>query len=97
MGRKRKLRRQMRKRGLEDAPTLVICIGKKCCSPSLSRAVVDESRTYAAAMHPGVRIEVVGCLNVCKHGPVAATYPRITFKRHVDPRRARKLIDKIAR
>jgi (2Fe-2S) ferredoxin len=96
MGKKRKLRKAMRKRGIADSPALAICVGKRCCERSRSRALVDELRTYAAVSHPDVQIAVVGCLHVCKNGPVAATYPRIKFKKHVDAKRGRKLVDKLA-
>lgn len=97
MGKKRKLEKLMRKRDPEDAPALVICVGKRCCERAESCAVAEEARAYAAASHPEVHVEVVGCLDVCKKGPVAATYPDIEFKKRVDARKARKLVDKLAR
>jgi len=96
MGKKKKLRTLMHDREANDA-SLVICVGKKCCAKSESRAVVEEARAYAAAEHPRVHVEVVGCLHVCKKGPIAATYPDITFKKHVSKKRARKMIDKLDR
>jgi len=97
MGKKRKLREHMRRRDPDDAPALVICVGKNCCKRSKSRALVDASRAYAASEHPEVHVEVVGCLHVCKKGPIAATYPVIKIEKRVDARRARKLVDKLAR
>lgn len=97
MGKTRKLRKQMRKRGAEEGRALVICVGKDCCSRATSRKLVDTTRAYAAANHPEVHVEVVGCLHVCKKGPVAATYPEIEFKKRVDAKKARKLVDQIAR
>lgn len=97
MGKKRKLRKLMRDRGCEDAPALVICVGQKCARREVSRAVAEDVRAYAIAHHPSVRVETVGCLNVCKKGPVSATYPRIKFHKRVDARRGRRLIDKLAR
>src|SRR5512143_848767 len=97
MGRKRKLRKQMRKRHLEDETALVICVGKRCCGREESCAVVEATREYAAETHSSVPVVTVGCLDVCKKGPIAATYPDITFKKHVTPKRARKLLDKLAR
>ena len=44
-----------------------------------------------------MHVEVVGCLDVCKDGPIAATYPRVKFKKHVGKKRVRKLIDKVDR
>lgn len=97
MGKKRKLRKLMRDREPEDAPALVICVGKRCARREVSRAVADDVRAYATAHHPSVRVETVGCLDVCKKGPIAATYPRIRFHKRVDAHRGRRLVDKLAR
>lgn len=97
MGKKSKLRKTMRKREAEDDTSLVICVGKKCCPKSESRAVVEAAREYAAEAHPRVHIEVVGCLHICKNGPIAATFPQIKFKKHVSKKRVRKMIDKLDR
>jgi (2Fe-2S) ferredoxin len=96
MGKKRKLRRKMEHRAV-TAPAVVICVGKRCCPRSESRAVVEAARAYCAEAHPRVHVEVVGCLDVCKDGPIAATYPRVKFKKHVGKKRVRKLIDKVDR
>ncbi len=97
MAKKRKLRTLMHTRDPEEAPAVVICVGTRCCPRSESRAIADEARAYAAAHHPEVHVEVVGCLDVCKQGPIAATYPEIRFKKHVGKKRVRKLVDKLAR
>jgi (2Fe-2S) ferredoxin len=94
MGKKSKLRKLMRKREAEG-PSLVVCVGKKCCPKAESRAVVEEARRYAAEVHPHVHVETVGCLHVCKKGPIAATFPTIKIKKHVSKKRARKMIDKL--
>jgi (2Fe-2S) ferredoxin len=95
MGKKRKLRKQLRKRELEDETALVICVGKHCCAREDSCALVEATRAYAAQTHSTVEIVTVGCLDICKKGPIAATYPEIKFKKHVTPKRARKLLDKL--
>jgi len=95
MGRKRKLRKQMRKRHLEDETALVICVGKRCCGREESCALVEATREYAAETHSNVPVVTVGCLDVCKKGPIAATYPDIEFKKRVTAKRARKLIDNL--
>jgi (2Fe-2S) ferredoxin len=97
MGRKRKLRKKLRKRGIEEQPALVICVGKRCCSPEKSRALVERARAYAEGAHLHVPVVTVGCLDVCKAGPIAATYPKIKVKRHVKFKRARKLLEKLER
>jgi len=52
--------------------------------------------TARAASLP-VQVETVGCLHVCEDGPIAATYPKIRFKEHVDDAKADRLLDKLAR
>lgn len=97
MGKKKKLRKQLEKRGADGAPTLVICVGKDCCPRSESRALVEGTRAYVAEHHPNVHLEVVGCLHICKKGPIAATYPAIKFKKRVDAARAQRLVEKLDR
>lgn len=97
MGRKRKLRKKMRKRGLDEQPALVICVGKRCCPREVSRALVEKSRTYAEHGDLHVPVVTVGCLDVCKNGPIAATYPKIKVRKHVTFKRARKLLEKLER
>ena len=100
MSKKRKLRKLMRKREVGDQLTLVICVGKKCADRATSRAVAEHAAahadTLAAADPPRVRVETVGCLHVCKKGPIAATFPTIKFKKRVDAGRATRMIDKLA-
>ena len=97
MGKKRKLRKLMRKRGLEDETALVICVGKRCCRREESRALVEATRASAAEAHSAVPIVTVGCLGICEKGPIAATYPAIKFKKRVTLERARKLLAKLER
>ncbi len=92
---KRKLRKAMHKRELDDAPALVVCVGKKCCSRDESREVLDAARAEATALASPVRVIPIDCLHVCKDGPIAATYPHIKFKKHVSTERATKLVDKL--
>ena len=94
MGKKRKLKKAMRKRELEEgAVAIVICGGKKCAPRAETRATVDEAKAYAA--ESGVAVEVVKCLHVCEKGPIAATFPKIRFHKHVGPAEADVLIDKL--
>src|SRR3990167_6980610 len=95
MGKKRKLRKLMRKRGLEDETALVICVGKRCCRREESRALVEATRVAALAAHTAVPVVTVGCLGVCEKGPIAATYPKIKFKKRVTLERARKILAKL--
>lgn len=91
MGKKKKLRKLMHKRGAE-APALVVCVGKSCAPREASRSLVDQMRAHAQGR---VRIEVVGCLHVCEDGPVVATFPDIRFHRHVDGVKANALVDEL--
>lgn len=95
MGKKRKLRKLMHKRELDDEPSLVICVGKRCCPRAQSRAVVEAARAHAAETHTSAHVVTTGCLGVCKKGPIAAAYPKLKFKKHVSPKRARKMLDKL--
>lgn len=95
MGKKRKLLEEIHKRELDDVEALVICVGKKCCSRQASCAVADAARAYAATAHLHAQVVTVGCLGVCKKGPIAAMYPRLKFKKHVSIERARKMLDKL--
>jgi (2Fe-2S) ferredoxin len=95
MGKKRKLRKQMRKRELEDATALVICVGKRCCGREESCALVEATRAYAEEIHASVPVVTVGCLDICEKGPIAAMYPDMKFKKHVTPKRARKMLRKL--
>ena len=97
MGRKGKLRKRMRKRGIEDETALVICVGKRCCKREVSRALVEEARAYVERGHLHVPVVTVGCLEVCKNGPIAATYPKIKLRKRVTKKRARKLLEKLER
>jgi (2Fe-2S) ferredoxin len=75
----------------------VICVGKHCCEREESCALVEATRAYAEKTGSSVPIVTVGCLDICKRGPIAATYPDIEFKKRVTPKRARKLLDKLDR
>jgi (2Fe-2S) ferredoxin len=62
-----------------DAHVLV-CKGgdcKKRGSKDVQRALKDELR--AAGMNRDVRMDSVGCLGLCKHGPNAIVYPSGTW------------------
>jgi (2Fe-2S) ferredoxin len=97
MGKKRKLRKQIAKRELEDETALVICVGKKCCPREESRALAEDAQAYAEATHAHSRVVCVGCLGICEKGPIAATYPAMKFRKHVTPKRAHKMLDKLER
>jgi (2Fe-2S) ferredoxin len=86
----------MRERLVDDEAALVICVGKRCAPRAVSRALAERTRAYAAATHAPVRIEIVGCLDVCKKGPIAATYPELEFHKRVDTVKSCQLVDALA-
>ncbi|HEY4175667.1 MAG TPA: hypothetical protein VGM90_02485 [Kofleriaceae bacterium] len=97
MGKRRKLIKQLRKRDLDDgAPSLVIYVGKDCCDRVESRAVLDDARAYVGPT-PDVRIVPVKCLDICKKGPIVATYPDAHFEKRATPEVAHALIDELRR
>jgi (2Fe-2S) ferredoxin len=87
----------------EGEAALVFCVDNKCAPREVSRAVVDEARAYvseqtAAGRTLPVRVEVFGCLGVCKKGPIAALVPRdgkVKVKKKVDAAKARKLVERL--
>jgi (2Fe-2S) ferredoxin len=96
MGKKRKLRKSLHKREIDDTPALVICVGKSCAPREVSRQLAEQTRAYADASGARVRVAVLGCLHVCKKGPVVATWPDIEFHKRVDFTRACRLVDELA-
>ena len=95
--RKKKLRKLMAKRDLCDVPALVICVGKDCCDRRVSRALADEARAYVAAAGAPLRVELAGCLHVCKKGPIVATYPDFAIHKRATADDVKTLIDEETR
>ena len=93
MSKKSKLRKQLARRDAADAVALVICTGKKCAPRAQSEALAAFCEERVAGT--GIKLVTVNCLHVCKKGPIAATYPKIKFKKRVDEARAEKLIGKL--
>lgn len=93
---RKKLKKQIKKRGLTKARAVVICVGKKCCDRERSRELVRVARNHAEASHPEVEIVKVGCLDICKKGPIVGTYPEIRIHKRVDSEEVRALVDKVA-
>jgi (2Fe-2S) ferredoxin len=85
---------------------LVVCVDDKCAPREVSRAMVDHTRAYvseqtAAGRTLPVRVEVFGCLGVCKKGPIAALIrpaaagKGVKVKKKVDDAKARKLVERL--
>jgi (2Fe-2S) ferredoxin len=90
--RRQRLREKFAGKLADGEHALVVCVGKNCCPRAESRALVEDARAYANGR---VRVEVIGCLKVCKKGPIAATLPKGKLKKRVDRQAAHALIDKL--
>jgi hypothetical protein len=90
--RARKLRKQLRKRGALADSLIVVCIGKKCAPREQSRALVEHAEGKVAVV-------TVGCLHVCKKGPIAATVrgEKIRIKKRVGLAKLDRMIEKVSR
>lgn len=96
MSKGKQLRKAIAKRGLEDASVLMICTGKHCAPRSQTRPLVEAARRYAEGKPPIV-VATCGCLGICKHGPIAASYPKVRIKKRVSLAKAQRMIDKLER
>lgn len=77
-----------------DAHVLV-CTGgdcKKRGSKTVRKALKDELRT--AGMHRDVRMDSVGCLGLCKHGPNFVVYPGGTWYLGLTEHDAPEIVEK---
>jgi len=94
--RAKKLRKKLAHRGLVALPVFVVCTGKKCAPRSESRALVEDAEAIAAGR---VDVTTVGCLDVCKRGPIAAAVrgKKVRVKKRVDAAKATRMIEKLAR
>jgi len=81
---KKKLRKKLYRR-LDlgpDEPAVVVCVGDKCAARSATRASFDAAKRSAG---DGVRVACIGCLKVCKKGPIVALLPEGTLYRRAEP------------
>lgn len=88
--RAKKVRKQLHKRGIDAERLLVICVGKKCAPRELSRALVDHAEGKVA-------LATVGCLHVCKKGPIAAIVrgKKVRIKKRVGLEKLEKMMRKV--
>ena len=66
---------------------IFICTGDKCCSSAEGAAVWDWLKARCResdAVEKGVCRTKVGCLRVCREGPVALVYPEGAWYANVD-------------
>lgn len=69
---------------------------KKKRRKQLEKQMKKRGLKNCEASHPDVRIEKVGCLHICKKGPIVATYPEIELHKRVDLDEVRALVDEVA-
>jgi NADH:ubiquinone oxidoreductase subunit E len=92
VSRAKKIRKQLQKRGVAAERLLVICTGKKCAPREASRALVELAEGKVA-------LQTLGCLHVCKKGPIAATVrgKKVRVKKRVGPEKLARMIEKLTR
>jgi (2Fe-2S) ferredoxin len=90
VSRKRRIRKQLEKRGVTAERLLVICTGKKCAPRDLSRVLVEHAEGKVA-------LQTLGCLHVCKKGPIAATVrgKKVRIKKRVGLEKLDRMIKKL--
>jgi hypothetical protein len=86
----KRIRKQLRRRGVEAERLLVVCVGKKCAPREASRALVEQADGKVA-------LALVGCLHVCKKGPIAATVrgKKVRIKKRVDAAKLERMVRKV--
>lgn len=74
---------------------IFLCTGPSCCSESTGKEVWDHLKESLADKDPEKKIfrTKVGCLRICKSGPIALVYPDGTWYRDVDTKAVDKIID----
>lgn len=94
--RAKKLRKKLAGRGLVELPVFVVCTGKSCAPRAKSRALVAAAETIAAGR---IDVTTVGCLHICKRGPIAAAVrgKKVRVKKRIDAAKATRMIERLAR
>jgi (2Fe-2S) ferredoxin len=75
---------------------ILLCLGPDCCSLGKGEKTWDYLKKRLKELGPscGAYRTKVGCLRVCKDGPLAVVYPEGTWYRHVTPEVCEEIIQK---
>jgi (2Fe-2S) ferredoxin len=78
---------------------IFLCTGPTCCSQEVGSKAWQQLKEKSAELKArGVTIlrNKVGCLRICKAGPVAVVYPKGAWYHSVDHRFCETLLDSLA-
>ena len=87
----------IKKLGIENVKRhIFLCLGEKCCTAEAGAKTWDylKQRTRAQdAIDAGIYRTKVGCLRLCREGPVAVVYPEGTWYRDVTPESCQRIVE----
>lgn len=77
---------------------IFLCIGPDCCTPEEGEAAWQRLKKKVAALNGSpdrgrVYRTKVGCLRICREGPVAVVYPEGTWYAGLTPEQIERVVD----